>query len=93
METIMTDQIWLNIKKAKKILTQMSHLDNPMEAKNTDSDRLYKDELMLCLCGIPWPEIDKLTNKLSLIQDWRKALLDVILEENPRLNQSNIWTL
>lgn len=90
METIATDIISINTKTAKKILTRMSQTENPLLAKNSTSDRLYKDELILCLCGIPGHEIEKMREK---IDETRKSILQNIIQENPWLVEANIGTL
>jgi hypothetical protein len=90
METIATDRIGINTKTAKKILIRMAQTSNPLEVKNPNSDRLYKDELILCLCGIPGPEIEKMGEK---IDDTRKLILQNIIQENPWLIEANLGTL
>ena len=79
-----------NITNAKKILTKLSQSDSRQEAKEEWTDRLYKDSLLLALCGIPGPEIEKLHDR---IDDTRKEILQTMLTENPWLTEYRIGTL
>ena len=79
-----------NISTAKKILTKLSQANSRQEAKEEWTERLYKDTLLLALCGIPGPDIEKLYDRMETP---RKEILQTLLTENPRLAEHTIGTL
>lgn len=79
-----------NITSAKKILTKLAQEKSWEESVNQDSGRLHKDELLLTLCAIPTPDLDKLHDRM----EWqRKEILKTMLTENPWLSEHRMGTL